>query len=319
MNEKMRDDIRRFCEPDCNRYDFLINWLSREEITHSVIPTESGRHIMIRLDKVRPYLKRYYVKTLVAHYDRVPGTPGANDNSAAVFQLLYSIEKLRNLKFAHNIQIILTDKEELSAGQSVVNQGAYQLAHMFREKKINNCIFFVFDMCGVGDTIISGRAGLQLLKSKYESETRYKKMYDDMSAFSASLSDLFLRFRDGEFFNLNSLFSDDLGFLLNRYPALQISILPYEEAVLMKQRLFQVKEDDFNAILEKGMMSDEYKNFLKPLLPDSWDNNHKINDTVETLTPGAFEIIDEFILDLAQYQIPYGRLADEWSANLKIE
>ena len=59
MNEQMRKDITQFCVSDCNRYDFLINWLSKEEITHSVIPTGTARHILIRLDKIRPYLKRY--------------------------------------------------------------------------------------------------------------------------------------------------------------------------------------------------------------------------------------------------------------------
>jgi Peptidase family M28 len=308
MNEQMIDDLAQFCRPDCKRYDFLVNWLTKEEITHSVIPTGTGRHILIRLDKIRPYLKRYYVKTLVAHYDRVPGTPGANDNSAAVFQLLYSINELKKLNYAHNIQIILTDKEELMDGESLVNQGAYQLAHLFREKKINNCIFFVFDMCGIGDTLISGRAGLQLLKLKYENEVRYRKMYNDMYRFSNSLSDLFLRFRDGEYFNLNSLFSDDLGFLLNRYPALQISVLPYNEAILMKQNLFKIKEDEWSSILDKGLLSEEYRDFLKPLLPLSWGKNHKNNDSIETLTDSAFELIEDFIMELAQFQIPYGEM-----------
>jgi len=306
MNEQMKDDIKHFCEPECNRYDFLTNWLTKEEITFSVLPTGSARHILIRLDKIRPYLKRFYVKTLVAHYDRVADSPGANDNSASVIQLLHTINRLRSLKFAHNIQIIFTDKEELSPGEPVVNQGSFQLAHLFREKKINNCIFFVFDMCGIGDTLISGRAGLQLLKLKYDSEVRYKKMYEDMFHFSSSLSDLFLQFRDGEFFNLNSLFSDDLGFLLNRYPSLQISVLPYEQAALMKQKYFNIKDEDWGKVLEKGMLSEEYKNFLKPLLPKSWDSNHQKNDSVDKLDPEAFEIIDEFIFELAKYQIPYG-------------
>jgi hypothetical protein len=306
MNEKMKKEIRQFCEPECNRYEFLINWLNREEISFSVIPTGEARHIMIRLDKVRPYLKRFYVKTLVAHYDRVPGTPGANDNSAAVFQLLYSIEKLKSLQFAHNIQIILTDKEELTPDEPLINQGAYKLAYLFREKQINNCMFFVFDMCGIGDILISGRAGLQLLKLKYASEIRFKKMYEQMSHFNTLISDLFLQFKDGEYFNLNSLFSDDLGFLLNRYPAMQISVLPYGEAITMKKNLFNVPQDEWDRVLEKGMLSAEYSEFLKPMLPQSWKNNHKAEDKVELLNSQSFQLISDFILELARYQIPFG-------------
>lgn len=308
MNDQLRDDLTQFCRVDCNRYEFLINWLTKEEINHSVIPTGTARHIIIRLDKIRPYLKRYYVKTLVAHYDRVPGTPGANDNSAAVIQLLYSINKIKSLKYAHNIQIIFTDKEELSAEESLVKQGAYQLAHLFLENKIDNCIFFVFDMCGIGDTLISGRAGIELLKSKYDHEPRYNKMYRDMIHFNKTLSDLFLGFRNGEYFNLNSLFSDDLGFLLNRYPAVQISVLPYSEAILMKQNLLKIDESIWNQILEKGLLSKEYRDFLQPLLPHSWNTNHSANDRVETLTDSAFEIIADFIMELAQFQIPYGEV-----------
>ena len=306
MNEQIKDDISNFCKLDCDRYGYLINWLNKEEITHSVIPTGKARHIMIRLDKNRPYLKQFYVKTLIAHYDRVPGTPGANDNSSAVFQLLYSIKKLKTLKFAHNIQIILTDKEELTPGEAIINQGAYQLAHLFREKKINNCIFFVFDMCGIGDTVISGRAGLELLKLKYKSEQRYKKLYEEMLYFSSALTALLLQFRDGEFFNLNSLFSDDLGFLLNRYPALQLSVLPYNEVIQMKKELSDIKQNKWGEILDEGMLSENYINFIKSKLPQSWRTNHKANDIPENLQNEAFEIIDEFITRLAEYQIPYG-------------
>ncbi|MBB6478741.1 M28 family peptidase [Spirochaeta isovalerica] len=306
MNDRMLNDLKEFCRPDCDRYDFLINWLTKEEITHSVIPTGEARHILIRLDKVRPYLKRYYVKTLVAHYDRVSGTPGANDNSAAVMQLLHSISMLKNLKFAHNIQIILTDKEEISPEMSVTNQGAFQLARLFREKSISNCIFFVFDMCGIGDTLIYGQTGLQLLKSKEEKDRRYSPIVKHMELFSNVLSNLFLEFRSGEFFNINLLFSDDLGLLLNRYPSVQLSVLPYDEAIIAKSRLIARKEEQWQYIYDKGMLSPEYQDFIERNIPPSWKNNHSGEDKVETLTDSAFHLIEEFIMELAGFQIPFG-------------
>jgi len=306
MDIQINKDIKEFCDLKCNRYEFLINWLSKEEITHSVIPTGKARHIMIRLDKSRPYLKRYFVKTLIAHYDRVNGTPGANDNSAAVFQLLYSIKKLKALKFAHNIQIILTDKEELVPGEPVINQGSYQLANLFKEKKINNCIFFVFDMCGIGDTLVSGLAGLELLKFKYKKDSKYKKHYDEMLYFNYTLSNILLQFKEGDFFNLNYLFSDDLGFLLNRYPAMQLSILPYKEIIEIKKILSDLKANDWNKTLEKGILSEEYLTFLKSKLPNSWKTNHKAEDIPENLDPQAFNLIDDLIIQLAEYQIPFG-------------
>jgi len=76
----------------------------------------------------------------------------------------------------------------------------------------------------------------------------------------------------------------------------------------MKQNLFRIHDDEWKRIGEKGLLSEEYKDFLKPLLPQSWKNNHKGNDSVETLTDSAFELIADFILELAQYQIPYGEM-----------
>ncbi|RQW05948.1 MAG: M28 family peptidase [Calditrichaeota bacterium] len=306
MNDQLLNDLNEFCRSDCDRYDFLINWLTREEITHSVIPTGEARHILIRLDKVRPYLKRYYVKTLVAHYDRVPGTPGANDNSAAVMQLLHSINALRNLKFAHNVQIVLTDKEELGPDQSITSQGAFQLARLFREKNINNCIFFVFDMCGIGDTLIYGQTGLQLLKSKEEKDRRYSRIVKHMEQFSTALSNLFLEFRTGEFFNINLLFSDDLGLLLNRYPSVQLSVLHYEEAINVKRSLISLNEEQWQYIYDKGMLSAEYQDFISRNMPPSWRNNHSGSDSIETLTESAFTLIRDFIMELAGFQIPFG-------------
>lgn len=306
MDDQMKEDLKEFCRLDCDRYDFLVKWLTREEISHSVIPTGEARHIMIRLDKIRPYLKRYYVKTLVAHYDRVPGTPGANDNSAAVIQLLHIINKLKALKIAHNIQIILTDLEEIPQGRSVTEQGSFQLGRLFREKKINNCLFFVFDMCGIGDTLVSGQAGIQLLKSRISHEPKYAAILNTMERFSSTLADLFLSFRDGEYFNLSTLFSDDLGFLLNGYPSIQLSVVPYREAMDTKMKLMKLPAEEWSRILEKGMLSGEYRDFIRPLLPSSWSCNHSENDTVETLEDGAFELMEEFIMELADYQLPMG-------------
>jgi len=306
MNDQMWKDLREFCDPECDRYDFLIQWLTKEEITHNVIPTGEARHILIRLDKIRPYLKRYYIKTLVAHYDRVPGSPGANDNSAAVLQLLHSIKLLKRLKFAHNIQIILTDKEELAPEQSVTTQGSFQLARLFREKSINNCIFFVFDMCGIGDTLIYGQTGLQLLKSKEEKDKRYRPLLQHMKSFTSELSDLFLELRSGEFFNINLLFSDDLGLLLNRYPSVQLSVLPYEEAIKTKSRLYSLSEEQWHYIHEKGMLSPDYQDFISENMPESWKVNHSHEDSVETLNDSAFHLMEEFILELAGFQVPFG-------------
>jgi hypothetical protein len=87
---------------------------------------------------------------------------------------------------------------------------------------------------------------------------------------------------------------------------MQISVLPYAEAVKMKKDLFRVHKEEWNRVLEKGMLSEDYRNFLRPILPQSWKNNHKADDKIETLNSGAFDLVFDFIKELALYQIPYG-------------
>ena len=76
----------------------------------------------------------------------------------------------------------------------------------------------------------------------------------------------------------------------------------------MKRESSYIKREEWDKALENGMLSEEYKQFIKPLLPASWSTNHKSDDSVENLDPEAFEIIDEFIFELAKYQIPYGEI-----------
>ena len=101
-----------FLEPNCNRFEYLKSWITKLEIPFTVLPIESKNHIFINFPKTC-YSPLFKTKTLLVHYDRVQNTPGANDNSAAVCEVLLWAKKIYNQPKIHNLRIIFTDGEEL--------------------------------------------------------------------------------------------------------------------------------------------------------------------------------------------------------------
>jgi len=145
-------------------------------------------------------------------------------------------------------------------------------------------------MCGIGDTLIWGRTAAKLPGINTD---RINYIYD-------SLKDLLIRFSRRETMDINDLFSDDLGFLLQGLTALQISLLPWKEAVEWKNKL--------NPSAERQNVKDPEKIHLTPRsLPVSWQTNHTPGDRPETLDNRSFSIMEAFLRDLSRYQIPLPR------------
>ena len=69
-----------------------------------------------------------------------------------------------NIKSTHNIDILLTDNEEKINAGSLSEQGAYLIANEYRNKKIKDNLFFVFDICGRGDTLLLSNSPEYFLK-----------------------------------------------------------------------------------------------------------------------------------------------------------
>src|SRR5262245_61250071 len=88
---KMKTDflglLKPFTEPRINRFEFLKEFVEKYKIPHEEILTGGARHLLLR-SRQKPSRPNLAVKTLMAHYDRHPKSPGANDNSAAVVHLL---------------------------------------------------------------------------------------------------------------------------------------------------------------------------------------------------------------------------------------
>jgi hypothetical protein len=278
--------LRRFCDLECDRFLFLTTLLEWKEIPFDVL-SGGGKHILVSTRGSKPFLQDHCRKILVAHYDRVPGSPGANDNSAAVFMLLKHIDLLIKADYSHNTLILFTDKEELLEGNSIHDQGAWQLAELWPDSYRDKDLFIVLDMCGIGDTLIWGRTagklpGINLSRVNY--------IYE-------SLKDLLHRYSRREDMDINDLCSDDLGFLLQGLTALQISLLPWKEAQEWKKN---------TPSQLPGKKIETVENIKKSIrsLPASWQINHSPEDKVGTLDLKSFQIMESFLRDLSRYQIP---------------
>ncbi|MBN2619058.1 MAG: M28 family peptidase [Spirochaetales bacterium] len=258
----------KFCELNSNRYEIIISIIEHEGLPYSIIEFEGAKHIVLFPENL---VSRKDCSVFLAHYDRVPKTPGANDNSASVFYLLYHGRKLKDKN--HNTIIIFTDKEEIGEESSVKKQGAFTLANYFRTKNIKNLHFFVFDMCGIGSTIILGTAGENLLKKHYKEKYKFNPLKNDVDKVKRDAENSLLSVNNGEYFYLTPLFSDDLGLILNGYPAVLISLLPYNEVIDYKKNPHQ--------------------------LPKSWACNHTEDDTVDTLDPESWIALEPLLNKLS--------------------
>ena len=282
-------ELKCFCAPDADRFSILQSSLKRRRIPFEIIPIGNAKHIALPVPNASSLDGEYYRVTLVAHYDRVTGTPGANDNAAAVFQILSHWEDIRRLGWNHRTQVIFTDKEELTGDMKATDQGAWHLARHLSRLQAKNILFFVCDMCGIGNTPIWGRsvrkAGLMTGKGPDS------RSYEAMEGFLR-------RFTGGRDFGVNPMFSDDLGLLLGGYPALQLSLLPRKEADMLAS---QFRKAPAEADPEAPAREREQ---IRSSLPHSWRANHTPKDSVETLDPGSFLLMGRLLRDLARFRFP---------------
>jgi len=282
-------ELSRFCEDGADRFEILTASLKRREISFEIIPIEGSRHIALPVPHAAKMDSEYFRVTLVAHYDRFPGTPGANDNSAAVFQLLSHWEDISRLGWNHRTQILFTDKEELTNEMAATDQGSWLLAKHLKRLGAKNILFFVLDMCGIGDTPVWGGSIRKF--GLFPGDESMSRAYQVMEGFLK-------RFSRGDDFGMNPMFSDDLGLLLGGYPAVQLSLLPRREAEEMARR-YGGKPYEADP-LSPAKAREE----IGADLPPSWKNNHSPEDRLETLEAGAFNLMSRLLRDLARYRFP---------------
>lgn len=245
------NEFKNFISGECNRKEFIRNFLQGYGIECPVISIEGKNHIYVKFPQVQ-YNPAFKIKTVVAHYDRVPQSPGANDNSAAVFCLLQWAVKLFNQKSFHNVRLIFTDGEEMTEN-GVESQGAFAIASLFNKLEINDDVF-VFDCMGRGDvpvlaeTVLPKKAGTSFLKKFNLLEKRAQNLIKTAG--------------DGKWFCLPCNYSDNAGFIANGIPAVAITLLP----------------------------SNEVSQVLNKKIPQTWQLLHTPSDNLESLWPSSFSL-----------------------------
>jgi hypothetical protein len=264
-----------FIAPDADRIKILHSLLEELNLPCTVVDIAGNCHIFMGSAKV--------TVTLVAHYDRVSGSPGANDNSAAVFQL---IETAIKLKGTNGWRIIFTDGEELASGEGARDQGSYTLAKALLDAGRGDGQFFIFDACGTGDTliistmtnhVIRDEEGIQI--ARLRRKTQLLRNHALKTAHNLMMDKVLLA---------PVPFSDDLGFLRAGITAQTITVLPSEEATLLAANLH--KQGFADALIKGEAQSPR----LKPLIPETWKNLNSPRDLAERLTPRHYKMVVRF-------------------------
>ena len=241
----------------------------------SVTEIAGNRHLVIAPEPPEEeYLRRPPV-ILVAHYDRAQGSPGANDNSAAVFILLETAVKLKK-ENEKNWMVIFTDKEELKTGESIQDQGAYTLAAGLKNTKLEKAKIFCFDACGAGDTLLISTTIEYLLKKESGGEKIRDSLMELRNAALGTARSLGM----AKVLLAPVPFSDDAGFFRAGLAAQNISTLPSAECMQYVSEL-RKNQEFAEALINAGQ---KQKGRLRSI-PETWRYLNTPGDSYPRLTP----------------------------------
>lgn len=287
---KLPEFYEEFVSFSCNRMDFILKRLKEKKVKAVVMPIEGRNHIYVVFPQ-RCYNPMFRIKTVIAHYDRFPESPGANDNSSSVLALIDWAAELNEMPF-HNVRLIFTDGEELCANEkaSVNSQGAFGLAAVFRRLNLTKDDVYVFDCVGRGtipiiaDVVVPTKTNHNFIK-------RFSKLKER--------TENLLKTSCGHFLCLPVGYSDNAGFFANGIPALVITFLPEDEVQKYMENLIAFPElANFVRNGKKSNFCD--KSILEEKLPVSWQKLHTPMDNIESLTPESFLIMKKILTNLAQ-------------------
>ena len=295
------EEFKKYIAEDCDRLTFLQNYLSKGGLTSSVLNLAGKKHLYVNFPS-SSYDPTFKIKTIISHYDRVPASPGANDNSAANFALAdFALELFQQRNLVHNIRIFFTDGEELGE-EGVSSQGAFALAELFRKLGITKDDVYVFDACGRGDVAVLARAGMDAKVSSI-----FKRTFTDLYQRTESL---LKEVSPNKWMTLPVPYSDNAGFLACGIPAVAITFLPKEEAGLYYKNLMTDKN------LEKAVMNCRIDSESKDKsdlsiqrfkyqekMPLTWRLFHTEYDNFLSLTPESFILMKKILNSMAKLKV----------------
>ncbi len=288
-------EFEEYLAPQTDRLSFLRNYLLERGVQTSVISLAGKKHIYVNFPSTS-YNPQFKIKTLIAHYDIVSGSPGANDNSSADFALAdFAVqvnEKALKGKTT-NIRMFFTDGEELGEG-GVSEQGSFALAELFKKLGIKNDDVYVFDSIGRGTTPVLARAGLNSLKNSKSNSTFIK----NFATLFERTQKILRTVSPNNWLTLPVPYSDNAGFLACGIPAVAITMLPKEEASAYYMELMKDKN------LEKAVMNvhldddADFKFKYQEKMPVTWRLFHTPYDNFLSLTQESFAVIEKILNEL---------------------
>lgn len=277
MTAALPPEYQNFLASPNSRADFIQKYLEARGVETAVIGVEGKRHIYVKLPR-QGYSAAFRVKTIIAHYDIAPDTPGANDNSSSVFCLMDFAARLAKFNGVHNCRIFFTDGEELGS-EGVKEQGAFSLASTMQKCGIRDEDIYVFDCVGRGTVPLLG-LNVPPAKAPASFVKKYKAL--DQSA-KAILSSLGLNW-----VNLPMPYSDNAGFLAHGFPVVAITMLPQNEASAYMMALNS--DPDLMRYVKNQDVPEKKIDALQQLLPLTWRLMHTDGDNISSLTPQSFAI-----------------------------
>jgi hypothetical protein len=280
-------------QPDCNRKEFIQEKLLSYGINSSSIVIDGKSHIYVDFSK-NNYNTRFKIKTLVAHYDRVPSSTGANDNTSGVFALIEAAKRLSTSDFVHNTRIIFTDGEE-DGRFGVLEQGAFSLAKRLKELNSIDGEVFVFDCVGRGEVPV-----ISEIEFPKNVDVSFYRKYMNLVSNTNSIISNYSPYNN---MILPTSFSDNAGFIANGIPAVLITMLPKDEVANYMSNLKRIpglKESVLNRKLEDVPNKSQPEYILRESIPLTWKYFHTQYDNITTLTPVSFSIISKIIDEISK-------------------
>lgn len=311
------EEFSEYILPNCNRADFICNYLKKRNVDTVDLTLDGKRHIYVKFPSEH-YNSQFKIKTVISHYDRAPNSPGANDNSAANFCLMDWAVRLMNFYDGdsraagwsnsagggaspsggfHNVRLLFTDGEELGSN-GVSDQGSFALATIFRRLGMTRDDVYVFDCVGRGNIPVLGKndrlanAPLNFQKHLADLEDRTKRI------FSAACK--------GRWLSLPLPYSDNAGFVACGIPAVAITFLPEREAdnymkSLLKEKHLEafVLNREAAGCFDESRESEIERKRLETLLPETWQLFHTKYDSLSSLTAESFDLMEKILDTLA--------------------
>ena len=277
---RFESDFLDFLEPGADRLACLSAILARRGLEGKVLSIGERRHLLVRLRPGKPGT------ILVAHYDRVEGSPGALDNSAACLVLANAAKRISaDASISCGSFVLFTDGEEAPASGPPSSQGAYALARgLGKAFGSAHPAIYVFDVIGRGKRLLLSTASREAGRGGLASA-----LLDEMEAraFAASAS-----MGLGVPARFPLPWSDDLGFTLAGLPALAISLLPEEEALRLAKGLARRPDRQRSRPLSRAETPGEW--------PETWKVLHGADDDISLVEEGALAAMEEFCVRLCR-------------------